>query len=193
MGDDTVTELTIDEIAERLRTRPSFYLHCSLVDRSFDEKPRDIPTLAVARGRAFDYTATHDREGESVPPPGRAWSEFGRLGGSTFYRRPYSVEYFADEANVTIRSRHDNKHELEVLDAIVRGIPERGRKLIDRVFCDSKHGWVIAIDIAVVDAKIAAHVGEVFAAGMTQIVGGHGGVYVSAGREPLYHVGAYWN
>jgi hypothetical protein len=193
MGDDTVTELTIDEIAERLSTRPSFYLHCAAVDRRFDDRPKDIPTLAVVRGRAFDYTATHDREGESVPPPGRGWSEFGRLGGSTFYRRPYAVDYFADAANVRIRSRYDDEREILVLDAVVREMPERIRKLIDDVSCDSKHGWVITIDLAVVDAEVATGVGESFAAEMTRIIGGHGGVLVRAGDEPLHHVEAYWN
>jgi hypothetical protein len=184
-------ELTIDEIAERLVTKPSLYLHCSLVDRVFEEKPSWLPTLTVVRARPFDYTATVDRAGASVPPPGRDWSEFGRRGDSTFYRRPIAHEYFADEASVSIHSRRNDARELEVLDAVVRGIPERGRKLIDRVFCDSKHGWVITIDLAVADAAVAASIGQRFAAGMEEIVGGHGGIYVTAGREGLYRVEPY--
>src|SRR5258708_7793709 len=107
-------ELTINEITERLSTRPSFYLHCSLVDRRFDEKPTYLPALTVLRAHPFDYTATRDQAGESVPPPGRGWREFGRLGGSTLYRRPIAHEYFSDEASVTIRSRHGRERELEV-------------------------------------------------------------------------------
>jgi hypothetical protein len=92
---------------------------------------------------------------------------------------------------VSIHSRRNDARELEVLDAVVRGIPERGRKLIDRVFCDSKHGWVITIDLAVADAAVAASIGQRFAAGMEEIVGGHGGIYVTAGREGLYRVEPY--
>src|SRR5262249_11025153 len=151
-------ELTIDEIAERLSAQPSFYLHCAHVDRIFEERPTWLPTLAIVRVHPFDYTATYDRGGESVPPPGRGWSEFGRRGESTFYRRPLAHEFYTDEASVSIHSRANSARELEVLDAVVRGIPDADRKCVDRVFCDSKQGWSIAIDLAVADAAVAARI-----------------------------------
>jgi hypothetical protein len=183
--------ITVDEIAERL-VRPSFYLSCAEVDRRFDERPKYIPTLAVVQVYPHDYTATYDRAGESVPPPGRGWQQIGTRGASTFYRREPLHEFFADVANVSIRSRYNSEHELLVLDAVVRGLPEKIRRLVDEVFCDSKHGWAITLDLSVDDKNIAAQIGGVFASGLAQILGGHGDISVSAGRERLHYVEAYW-
>jgi hypothetical protein len=181
------TKPTINKIAERL-SRPDFYLHCAAVDRLYDEKPKDIPTLAVVRDPPFDYTATYDDPaGASVPPPGRGWREFGRRGESTLYRRALTHDYFANEARVTIVSRYDDARELDVLDAVVREIPDKVRRFIDQVFCDSKHG-AIAIDLTVADDAVAACVGELFAAGLRRIVRGHGGVSVNSGSKHLYRV-----
>ena len=187
-------KLTIDEIAERLRARPTLYLHCAAVDRAFDEKPKAIPTLAVLRVHPFDYTATCDREGASVPPPGRDWREFGRHGESTFYRRMNAHVYFADEvANVSIKVRRPNGHEWDVLDAVVRTLPDRVRKFLDRVFLDNKHGEV-TLEINVADVAIARCIGELFAAGGEEIGRGYSVVSVTAGGgRDIYRVTPHWS